>query len=137
MALDALSSFFYAENDNANSNFFLRRGNSVFMECSKLQQEKQLSRGPGCCTLLRRINYRTLVAVDAGNYGRKQLAPANSRLNEVTAFQSCDWTYPRNSLGYCFTNNTYCIKATALRVEMSASTVCEEKIINNIIKVIV
>ena len=50
MALDALSSFFYAENDNANSNFFLRRGNSVFMECSTLLQEKQLSRGPSCCT---------------------------------------------------------------------------------------
>ena len=56
------------------------------MECSKLLQEKQLSLRPGCCTLLRRINYRTLVAVDAGNYGGKQLEPANSRLNQVTAF---------------------------------------------------
>ena len=87
MGLDALSSFSYAENDNANSNFFfLRRGDSVFMECSKLLQEKQLSRGPVRCTLLRRVNYRTLVAVDAGNYGGKQLEPANSRLNHVTAF---------------------------------------------------
>ena len=29
-----------------------------------------------CCTLLRRVNYRMLVAVDAGNYGKKQLEPA-------------------------------------------------------------
>ena len=56
------------------------------MECSKLLQEKQLSRGPVRCTLLPRVNYRTLVAVDAGNYGGKQLEPANSRLNHVTAF---------------------------------------------------
>lgn len=56
------------------------------MECSKLLQEKQLSRGPVCCTLLRRVNYGKLVAVDAGNYGGKQLEPANSRLNHLTAF---------------------------------------------------
>ena len=49
------------------------------MECSKLLQEKQLSRGPVCCTLLRRVNYRTLVVVDGENYGGKQLEPANSR----------------------------------------------------------
>lgn len=56
------------------------------MECSKLLQEKQLSRRPVCCTLVRRVNYRMLVAVDAGDYGGKQLEPANSRLNHVTAF---------------------------------------------------
>ena len=39
------------------------------MECSKLLQEKQLSRRPVCCALLRRVNYRTLVVVEAGNYG--------------------------------------------------------------------
>ena len=86
MALDALSSFFYAENDNANSNFFCGEETVSLWNAVNYSKEKQLSRGPGCCTLLRRINYRTLVAVDAGNYGGKQLEPANSRLNQVTAF---------------------------------------------------
>ena len=59
---------------------------SVFMECSKLLQEKQVSRRPVCCTLLRRVNDTTLDVVDAGKCGGKQLEPANSRLNHVTAF---------------------------------------------------
>ena len=59
-----------------------------------------------------------------------QRTPTFWRKNSVSSCRPCDFfqhsdsPYPDRSFGYCLRNNTYCSNATVLRVEISASTVC-------------